>query len=222
MAQRAVNPYLLSLGIRRLDAVLVSHLDNDHVGGLHDVLQSFEVGKVISSEALPASPFHVCKAGEQWQWDGVTLRFLHPDYPGDFDKRNNRSCVLLIEAAGRRLLLPGDAEAEVEDRFAASVPALDVLVAGHHGSKTSSTMAVAKQVKNGVVIFSSGYLSRFGHPHPGVEQRFHQLNTKSWVTALAGMVSISIDLTGAMSVVGWRESQGKYWQHITRRDNHVR
>ena len=112
--QRVVVPYLRSLGIGQVDILMVTHRDSDHAGGTLSVRSALQVDKVLSSTGeVDAEP---CRAGQAWTWDGVRIDVLHP-LTDDYDekrKSNNLSCVLRIEAGGRRLLLTSDIEARDE------------------------------------------------------------------------------------------------------------
>lgn len=220
MVGRAVKPFLVQQGIRHLDKVMVSHLDNDHAGGIHDLLADFSAGEVLAPEPLERMEVVPCRAGQAWEWEGVRFSILHPDDPEKYWKRNDTSCVLLLEVAGRKVLLPGDVEAKVEAQLLEGLPALDVMVAPHHGSKTSSTAGWVSRLGGGIVVFSSGYLSQFGHPHPDVQARYRDVGARAFVTGLDGMVTISVGQDGEIRAWGWREKAGKYWQKAWRRDNH--
>src|SRR5437868_11789297 len=143
---RVVVPALRGAGIERLDLLVLSHEDGDHIGGALSVLESYEVAVVASSLARehalhgPAPHARRCAAGEGWEWDGVRFDFLHP-VRGTNAKRNDQSCVLRIAAAGHGMLLTGDIERGAEAAMLASRRALpsDVLLVPHHGGRTSST-----------------------------------------------------------------------------------
>lgn len=220
MMDRAIKPYLLKKGITRLDTVFISHLDNDHAGGIYALLNDFAVGTVFSSESIPLVESHLCKAGQRWQWDGVEFTVLHPADADHYWTRNDKSCVLLIEVAGKRILLPGDIGSGIEQELlAGELPHIDVMVAPHHGSKTSSTPEWVRKVENGLVVYSSGYLSQFGHPHKLVQQRYRSANVQEWNTSLDGLVSISVDAGGVLKTHGWREQEGKYWHKTVRKSD---
>mgnify|MGYP001764395537 CR=1 FL=1 len=80
------------------------------------------MGEVWAPEPVRKVNTRACRAGQQWQWDGVTFTFLHPDDPDLYWKRNDMSCGLLVEAAGRKILLPGDVESRVESVLADNLP----------------------------------------------------------------------------------------------------
>src|SRR5690606_37431926 len=136
-----VLPFLYSRGVDSLDAVIISHGDPDHAGGLHGVLEGVNVDQLLVGErARPLDSFsdgnvlhgldiRSCHDYPAWQWDGVNFRFLILD-DVHLNNSNNRSCVLLIEYAGQSILLPGDIEARGESYLIASgqlPPALTLL-----------------------------------------------------------------------------------------------
>src|SRR5262249_6844389 len=128
---RVVLPALRGAGLERLDLMVLSHEDSDHIGGALSVLESLEVGALASSLAathalngLVASPRR-CSAGDSWEWDGVRFDFLSPA-PNAFTRRNDLSCVLRISAAGRAVLLTGDIERAAEKALLSSQVKSDV------------------------------------------------------------------------------------------------
>lgn len=184
--QRVLLPLLRGLGVSRLDRLLLSHRDNDHVGGARSLLQALPVGELLGSLEsdhplhAPGVPHRRCEAGERWVWDGVVFELLRPP-PQDYAralKPNAMSCVLRVAggAAGAgSVLLTGDIEREQELALvAAAAPALrsDVLIAPHHGSRTSSSVELLGAVAPAVAIFQAGYRNRFGHPATDVIARY--------------------------------------------------
>ena len=182
---RVLLPLLRSQAARRIDLLMLSHRDADHVGGAAALIAALPVTALWSSleAAHPlragSVPHTRCEAGQQWQWDGVDFMVLNPraeDYGRSDLKPNAMSCVLRVtDGAGRRLLLTGDIEAEQEQRLvAADAAALrsQVLVVPHHGSKTSSTPAFLDAVAPEVAVIQAGYRNRYGHPAPPVLARY--------------------------------------------------
>lgn len=181
--QRVLLPLLRSRGEHRIDTLVLSHRDADHVGGAAALLAQVHVGELRSSleagHPLLAGRFNVpCVAGQRWDWDGVQFEFLHPltATPAPGTKPNAQSCVLQIRAAdGLSALLTGDIEAPQEqalvERLGAALRS-DILLVPHHGSRTSSTAAFLKAVAPRVAVIQVGYRSRFGHPHPAVLSRY--------------------------------------------------
>ncbi|HEY9397856.1 MAG TPA: DNA internalization-related competence protein ComEC/Rec2 [Burkholderiales bacterium] len=219
---RVVAPYLRAEGIRLLDALVVTHQDNDHAGGAASVLRAAAVPLLWSSldathpllERVPARL--PCRAGVAWEWDGVRFEMLHPRMSA-YAKRtraNSRSCVLRIASAhGVAALLTGDIEAIDENALLADKAALaaDVLLAPHHGSKTSSTAAFLDAVHARHVLIAVGYRNRFGHPHPEVLQRYAASGAQVWRTDLDGAVSIRLD-SNEVVARGYRAQAPRYWR----------
>lgn len=180
---RVLLPLLRAQGVRRLDMLLLSHRDTDHVGGAATLLRSVPVVELRSSlEAThplqqAGPPVVRCEAGQAWVWDGVRFELLHPTaahYAAGL-KPNDLSCVLRVSAAdGARALLAGDLEADQELALVRRLPDVqaDVLLVPHHGSKTSSSAALLAAVQPSVALVQAGYRSRFGHPAPGVLARY--------------------------------------------------
>jgi competence protein ComEC len=184
--QRILLPLLRSLGERRIDRLVLSHRDQDHVGGARSVLAALPVGELLGS-LEPHHPLHAlgvpnrrCLAGERWTWDGVHFALLHPP-AADFAralKPNAMSCVLKVEGSAPgsgAVLLTGDIEREQELALVAGQPdalRAQVLVAPHHGSRTSSTAAFIAAVAPQAAVFQAGYRNRFGHPAPEVMARY--------------------------------------------------
>lgn len=181
--ERVLLPLLRRLGVHRLDLLVLSHRDGDHVGGAASLMQALPVGELRSSleAAHPllrtGPPAQRCQAGHSWTWDGVRFDVLHPT-PSHYEaelRPNDLSCVLRISAAsGRRALLAGDLEAGQERALVQRESDLrsDVLLVPHHGSKTSSSAELLAAVQPRLGLVQAGYRSRFGHPAPPVLARY--------------------------------------------------
>jgi len=192
---RVLVPLLRALDVT-VDTVVLSHRDTDHVGGAMAVLSMQPQAGLISSiedghELQRVRPVKRCVAGQVWTWDDVRFEVLHPkadDYalPGQatLPKSNAMSCVLRISSAheGHRdaqvALLTGDIEAAQEARLVAEGAAIkaDVLLAPHHGSKTSSSPAFLDAVHPRLALVQAGYRNRFGHPVASVMDRYRERN----------------------------------------------
>lgn len=183
---RVLVPLLQSMHTR-LDRVILSHRDTDHVGGAAAVLAMHPEAQLLSSiesDHLLQSlrPAQRCVAGQHWEWDGVQFDILHPQ-PGDYDVRvrpkpNAMSCVLRISNGKQTALLVGDIEQAQEGRLIASGAPLkaDVLLVPHHGSKTSSSAAFLDAVAPRLGLVQAAYRNRFGHPASVVMQRYQERN----------------------------------------------
>jgi len=211
--QRVVIPYLRSLGINRIDQMMVTHRDSDHAGGLGSVLAALPVGEVHSS--LPEIAGTRCIAGQRWVWDGVSFAVLHPAaaaYAVD-GKSNHLSCVLRVEADGRAMLLTSDIEAADEAELLARDPgalAAEIMLMPHHGSKTSSTPAFLAAVGAPQAIIPVGYRNRFGHPKAEVLARYAARGTRLWRTDRDGAVQVRL-AAGDVAVTAWRDERKRYW-----------
>lgn len=218
--QRVLLPLLGHRGESRIDRLVLSHRDTDHVGGAATLLRSLPVGDLRSSleaahpllaAGVPHAP---CLAGEGWEWDGVRFDFLHPT-PEDLAfaaKPNFVSCVLRVSSPQGSVLLTGDIEAPQEAALLARGAALrsDVLLVPHHGSRTSSTAAFVAAVAPHTAVVQAAYRSRFGHPAPDVVARY----------ATQGVALVRSDRCGAWT---WpadgtaprceRETARRYWHH---------
>lgn len=127
---------------------------------------------------------------------------------------NNRSCVLLVNYGEKTLLFMGDVEAQVEKYLLNNnvLPKkIDVLIAGHHGSKTSSFEDFVSWVQPKVVIFSSGYKNRYHHPHPDVVRRYVAVGSRILNTASDGAIHISFDSGDALSIQLARGERMPLW-----------
>lgn len=216
MAGFAVLPVLQQRDVSRLDKLLISHFDNDHAGSMAAVVEAVAVDEVLAP-ALRHGVSRPCRAGEHWHWDGVDFYLLHPESIG---RRldNEQSCVLLVQAGGRQLLLPGDigrkAEMQMLQRWQHTAglppPALDVLLAPHHGSRSSSSLALLAVAQGATVINSSGYRNRYGHPHSEVLQRYRQAGMRVLDTACAGLVNLRLDHHGQLQIRSFRGARRRY------------
>jgi competence protein ComEC len=211
-AENAVLPVLRQRGVDRLDLLMVSHRDNDHAGGVATVLDAVPTRQVSAGERLRVDTQQPCRAGQQWQWDAVRFEVLAP---GSRRERsgNNRSCVLLIDAGGRRALLTGDIERGVEARLfdAAALDPVTLLIAPHHGSRSSSSPTFVAATHPQHVVFSAGYRNAFGHPHPRVVERYLSVGARTWNTADSGALTFELAPRRETVVREFRRTSRRYW-----------
>ncbi len=210
-----VLPYLRSLGIGRVDKLLLSNGDMDHAGGLSGVLGQIEIDSIMSGEPLRLDvAAGLCHAGEAWSWDGVDFRVLHPSADGSW-RGNNASCVLQIEVAGRSLLIPGDIDKSVEQRLIEQDPdrlRSDLVIVPHHGSRSSSSSGFIRAVSPGYALVSSGFRNRYGFPAAEVVKRWRSAGAKLLNTAELGAIELEIAADGVISVpVYHRLRRMRYW-----------
>jgi competence protein ComEC len=212
-----------------VDAVMLSHRDIDHSGGIKSVLTMHPKASFISSvesthELQKFRPVQRCVAGQRWQWDGVDFAVLHP-YAQDYEspqKSNAMSCVLRISTAKHSVLLVGDLEQQQEQRLVDELPTKTinlksdilkstVLLVPHHGSKTSSSAEFLDAVQPQLAIVQAGYRNRFGHPAVSVMERYSERHIKVIDTAHCGAMSWSSAFPNETRCQ--REVAKSYWHH---------
>jgi len=208
-----VVPFLRAAGVGHLDALVVSHGDNDHAGGVRAVRGAYPPGRLWSSVPQRfGEEARFCAAGTRWHWDGVGFSFVHPGRDGGW-LGNDASCVLRIAAPGGTLLLPGDIEAPAEGalvRGRADVAA-DVVVAPHHGSATSSTAAFVAAVDPRWVLYSVGYHNRYGFPVDPVVRRWRPAGLAR--TDCGGALHVVVDpRRGPRAPRAWRREHPRFWR----------
>jgi len=226
---RVIVPFLRGQGIHQLDGAVVSHDDIDHAGGMPSVFAQLPVAWLASSLADDALLFTTpawqatlpkermkCFAGQNWHWDGVKFEVLYPDLTSYDDaemKDNDRSCVIKVSSESGSLLLTGDIEKAAENALLANETDLqsDVLISPHHGSKTSSSVAFLQAVQASHVAITNGYLNRFGHPKPMIEQRYLAQLSKVYRSDYHGALQIRFSSKQTIQVNAWRNVHPKYW-----------
>lgn len=208
-----VVPYLQQAGVRAIDTLVVSHGDNDHAGGAPAVLAAFPVMRTLSGS--PDVPGESCRAGQAWRWDGVEFAVLSPPEPLA-GRHNDGSCVLRVSSDHGTVLLSGDIERRAESQLlqAGAPLAADVLVAPHHGSRTSSTTEFVQRVRPRYALFPVGYRNRYRHPHPQVLARYEALGARLYDSASSGALEFRLDRDGIV-VMRFRERYRRYWHAPT-------
>ena len=214
--ERVVVPLLRALG-ERPDAVVISHKDSDHAGGAAAVRAVWPQARWLSS--FDTDPARRCLAGQSWTWDGVQFDMLHPSpehYRADGSaalSSNAMSCTLRISAGDQSAWLSGDLDAERETRLSLAQPELraTLLIAPHHGSKSSSSPVLLNTLRAQTVMVQSGYRNRFGHPAPEVLARYRERGMH-WVTSPdCGAATWRSDQPN--KVLCERERYRRYWHH---------
>jgi len=212
--EEAVSPYLWSRGFQKLDVVALTHAHQDHLGGLTAILDNFRVAKLwigreVSSPAL-ARLEELARArniaiehelrGKSFGWDGVDGDFLWPEIAPEEvapSAKNNDSLVLRLRYGGRSILLPGDAEKQVEREIlsenSAEAMHSDVLKIGHHGSKNSTTPEFLAAVQPLLGIISAGEDNPYGHPSPEILERLQNAGVRILRTDRDGAVHVLTD-----------------------------
>jgi competence protein ComEC len=206
----AVAPFLVERGVRRLDALVVSHDDNDHSGGARSVTGLMPVTLRITGGRGDGE---LCVAGRRWRWDGVDFEILHPQRDDRWSD-NDGSCVLRVSGAGGTALLTGDIEQGAERALIERGAALasDIVVAPHHGSDSSSSAALVASTHASYVVFASGYGNRWGFPRATVIDRWRAAGARTLSTAGSGAVIFQIDpARGVAPPYEHRRHGRRYW-----------
>lgn len=239
--ERTLMPYLRSLGHTKIDMLVLSHADLDHVGGTRSLLRFFPIKQSYSSFDLSAHLEHEayllkqtvasvrlplaqvdCERGHGWEVDGVQFKFVWPTATRYEEKtkqkksdKNAQSCVLEIKGNYHTALLTGDIGTKEEKQLIeAGLGRQDVVVVAHHGSKTSSSQLWVDQIGAKIAIAQVGWWSRYGHPHKMVQQRWQQAATQFLRTDHHGAIvihSMEKDLHNHSERIARR----RYWQNNT-------
>ncbi|OYY62290.1 MAG: DNA internalization-related competence protein ComEC/Rec2 [Burkholderiales bacterium 28-67-8] len=223
--QRVLLPLLRARGDERIDRLVLSHRDTDHIGGAPALLAQWPVGDLLSS-LEPQHPLLLeaqqravsaprCEAGQRWEWDGVRFEVLHPapEVYESAPKPNTLSCVLRVQGVGMSALLTGDIERDQEIRLLREHPdalRADVLLAPHHGSKTSSSAAFLDVVHPHVAVFQAGHHNRYGHPADEVLERYRERGIERVDSPHCGAWVWRSDAPAASGRCT-RESNHRYW-----------
>lgn len=206
IGEAVVSEYLWWRGLDRVDYVLATHADADHIDGLNDVLRNFAVGAalvgrtpandpefLIFSESLAGSNLQTIQAGDVIRIGEVEVRVLWPP-PGN-DSNNDDSVVLRLQFRNRSILLTGDIEKKAEAALMAAELEADVVKVAHHGSRTSSTEPFVTATKPRFAIISVGRDSMFGHPHAEVVERWKAIGAEVLITGECGTITVTTDGT---------------------------
>lgn len=211
VANRVLLPFVQQGGKRSQIELLISHADNDHAGDIAAFVKA--VGPyskkplvIVSGEPaeLGVEGARQCLANmDLMSMAGVKSKLLWPQ--AGFtnlsnrvinNKTNNLSCVVLLEIRGVQVLLMGDVERDIEHYLLSHelLPQnIDVLLAPHHGSKSSSTKALVNWLRPKHVIVSAGYKNRYHHPAKEVVTRYQASGARVWNTAEHGAIRLSFE-----------------------------
>ena len=215
LTETVILPYLQYHSINELDKVIISHSDNDHAGGLTLLRNNIAIGEVIvNDEAIRESGDGLCLLGQSFNWQGLNFHQLWPEKKQGRD--NDDSCVILISDGTFSVLLTGDISKKIERLLVSKAKDnlltlnADVLIAAHHGSKTSSSIEFINQVKPSAVVFSAGFLNRWNMPAKLVKQRFIDEKIVIHSTNENGMVRININ-DRQLNILQYRRDLSPYW-----------
>lgn len=192
-----VAPFLNTRGETHIEGLVVTHADHDHIGGLLGVLRKIQVDTIYMGQFDNQDPKRHTLI-EQIEATGTKIEYIRSGQQirpwlkvlapaASEEEENDRSVVLLADIAGKRVLLTGDASIDQEETW--SVQRVDILKAGHHGSKTSTGEQLLQKTDPNLIIISAGRNNRYGHPHAEVLERTR--NRTVMRTDQSGMITCS-------------------------------
>ena len=211
-----ITPYAETLGVAAIEYLILSHPDQDHVGGMPEVLELYAVANWVDPGIPTTNQTYeesigivldvdiaaiMARQGEEFVLgENVRLRLLWPvddfiETSGEPDANEN-SVVVLVSVGAVDILIPGDLEERGEEALVnllAGDLQAEILVAGHHGSNTSSTAEFLDAVAPEVAIISAGEDNPYGHPHDEVLQRLRFRAVEIYRTDLDGTVEVRTD-----------------------------
>ncbi|NVK56024.1 MAG: DNA internalization-related competence protein ComEC/Rec2 [Alteromonadaceae bacterium] len=207
--ERVIQPFLQA-GHYTLKQVYISHLDNDHAGGLPAIKRLYPELPVIT-------PDTGCLSGRHYEWQGLKVNVLWPRANMHALSDNDRSCVLLISGLNHTVLLPGDIEQKAESALLTLVDdealKATLILAPHHGSNTSSSTQFIAQVAPRYVVYSQGWLNRWGFPDTRVRARYQNLGAEELLISETGYLRVELGHT--ITVERFRHGKRTKWFHKT-------
>jgi competence protein ComEC len=200
-----VVPYLKGKGITKIDKLILTHGDMDHIGGALSIIKELQVKQVLMPSVVePAATellivaeakkrgimVNKVSTGDQWKSGEALFYVLSPEknFKGE---RNRGSISIYAKLGGMTWFFGGDLDQEGEEKIIKEYPNLsvDVIKAGHHGSKTSSADAFINQLKPKVALISVGEKNRYGHPHLEVLEKLRKTKTIIYRTDKQGAIT---------------------------------
>ncbi len=211
-SSQLILEYCEKEGIRKLDAVILSHPHADHIGGIQDLIGSIEIDIIYNSgfnydsklygsyinKALQSDvPVFNLSSGDIVDVDSSILMFVYSPHPElTSSDANEHSIVAELIYGDTQFLFTGDAEHQAEQKLIENYPNLietDVLKVGHHGSRSSTDERLLLKIKPDIAVVSSGVANKFNHPHPETVWALNKHEVQTWYTAKSGSIEITSD-----------------------------
>lgn len=201
--EKVVLPQLRGLGVPGISQLIISHDDADHVGGRAVLESRFQIKKTITSNS------QACLQGYSFRLDEINFRYSKWQQA---QTQNDGSCQLIIEGSNYKILLAGDIGLEAELALMPRLPTnIDLLLAPHHGSRSSSSPALLNQLMPKWVVFSAGADNSFGHPHPEIVARYFNRGSRILFTAQQGAVEFGAGRSGLQLSSTARSEYRRFW-----------
>lgn len=204
-----ILPYLKSQGVQNLDGIIITHMDEDHMNGILELLEKVEKRESViriqrlflplwmkgsgeeihfldSAKRAGVSICYIQK-GDRIQKGDFYMEVLHPDESGG--DGNAGSVTLSVRYQGFHALLTGDLEGRGEEQVMQELAAYDYLKVAHHGSKNSTSMEFLDKVNPQIAVISCGKKNYYGHPHEDLLERLKSKNIKIFITPDCGAIN---------------------------------
>jgi competence protein ComEC len=206
-----VKSYLKKQGVKKLDYVVATHPHEDHIGGMTDIINNFQIGKfyapkkttttnafedMVTALKKKNTKINVAKAGVSFNLDdNVECEMLAPNSSDYGSNDNNYSAVVKITYGNTKFLFTGDAEKLSEKEIISTKSDLtcDVLKVGHHGSSSSTSKEFLEKVNPKIAVISCGKGNDYGHPHKETLASLKNINAKIYRTDLDGSIILISD-----------------------------
>lgn len=222
-SQNILLPFFRFRKIKHIDCIFLSHAHPDHFGGLPDVFEKMSVGEFVFNgeghftlrDILESAQRHgtqVSQIRESFQIKKIGMTsfhlfnfFLEGNHEDDWSKMNNRSLVVLAKLGAQQFLFTGDIEKTAEEALVAqwsmrNMPFVDVLKVPHHGSRTSSSIALLRALRPHLAVVSSGLGMKVEFPHPEIIKRYQVFNVPLLETKACGAIRLKSTFAGPLKI----------------------
>lgn len=213
VGRQVVVPFLKGKGITKIDTLVITHADADHMEGAEEVLEEIRVKEVhispnshkkeVMSDLMKEIERQQIPLFEKKEGDQIDSKYFHLQYINPIDleyEGNNDSLVLSMRNTFFHGLFTGDLEKEGEEalvhKYSNELQQMTLLKIGHHGSKTSSTQSFLELTHPKISVISAGFNNRYGHPHPEVVARLNALKLPFLQTGIDGTIEVEITKKG--------------------------